>query len=222
MINNLFSIFDPSTTNFFLTNWIIVLMPLILMPTFFWYSYNRSYFIIFNIIFFISNEIKNNLSKLNLKNLILFISLFWFIILSNLLGLYPYIFTRTSHIIITMNLALPIWLTLILFGWLNLTNQIFFHLIPSGTPLSLSIFIVFIETISSVIRPITLSVRLTANIVAGHLLLSLLRDVRENFPIIYPPSSLILIALLCLEYAVAIIQSYVFITLFSLYLNEIN
>jgi F-type H+-transporting ATPase subunit a len=81
---------------------------------------------------------------------------------------------------------------------------------------------VFIETVRNVIRPLTLSVRLAANIIAGHLLLSLLRGISENSPYIFLPTFLIIIILLCLEYAVAIIQRYVFITLISLYLNEIN
>jgi len=81
---------------------------------------------------------------------------------------------------------------------------------------------VFIETIRNIIRPITLSVRLAANIIAGHLLLRLLRGLSERVPIVYVPSILVLICLLTLEYAVAIIQRYVFITLTSLYLTEIN
>jgi len=86
----------------------------------------------------------------------------------------------------------------------------------------LRFFIVFIESISNLIRPITLSVRLAANIIAGHLLLRLLREISENNPKLFPPTTLLLITLLTLEYAVALIQSYVFVTLTSLYLNEIN
>jgi len=103
-----------------------------------------------------------------------------------------------------------------------MTNHMFTHLVPLGSPIALRFFIVFIETVSNIIRPITLSVRLAANIIAGHLLLSLLRGLSEAIPSLFLPSSIVLAALLTLEYAVALIQSYVFITLMSLYLREIN
>lgn len=96
------------------------------------------------------------------------------------------------------------------------------HLVPIGTPLLLMNFMVLIEIVSNIIRPITLSVRLCANIVAGHLLLRLLRNfslIRINH-IIY--SFLGLIILGVLEIAVALIQGYVFITLISLYSTEIH
>jgi len=108
-----------------------------------------------------------------------------------------------------------------LLGWVNYTNSIFAHLVPQGTPSALISFIVIIETISNTIRPGTLAVRLSANIIAGHLLLTLLgnQTAAANNLIL---ASLIStqIALLVLETAVAIIQAYVFLVLTSLYLSE--
>jgi len=99
----------------------------------------------------------------------------------------------------------------------------FAHLVPQGTPSALMSFIVVIETISNAIRPGTLAVRLSANMIAGHLLLTLLgnQTALANNSIL---ASLIFaqIALLILEAAVAIIQAYVFIVLTSLYLSESN
>jgi F-type H+-transporting ATPase subunit a len=139
------------------------------------------------------------------------------------MGLFPFIFTGTSHIITTFSLALPIWLSFILLGWVNYTNSIFAHLVPQGTPSALISFMVIIETIRNTIRPGTLAVRLSANIIAGHLLLTLLgnQTASANNSIL---ASLIFtqIALLVLETAVAIIQAYVFIVLTSLYLSESN
>lgn len=97
------------------------------------------------------------------------------------------------------------------------------HLVPLGSPIALAPFMVVIEMVSSVIRPLTLSVRLTANIVAGHLLITLVRST-------CPPSSLALIAavfvplilLMLLETAVALIQAYVFSILNILYLKEVD
>lgn len=222
IISNLFSIFDPSTSSLLSLNWLRILVPILITPYMYWATPSRVQIVFFLISNYIVAELKNNLRKSNYKTLIIFFTLFWFIICNNLAGLYPYIFTATSHLVVTLTLALPFWIVFIIYGWLNLTNHIFTHLVPLGTPIALSFFIVFIETISNIIRPITLSVRLAANIVAGHLLLSLLSGIRERIPPIYLPSSIILIALLTLEYAVAIIQRYVFITLTSLYLNEIN
>jgi len=222
MITNLFSIFDPSTSNFFQLNWLSILLPLIFTPTLYWFSPSRYQIIFFILSSYIIRELKNNIRKFNYKNLILFFRIFWIILINNLLGLYPYIFTATRHLLITISLALPFWITFILFGWINITNQIFYHLVPLGTPINLSFFIVFIETIRNIIRPLTLSVRLAANIIAGHLLLSLLRRINESNPNIFYIRFIVIILLLILEYAVAIIQSYVFITLISLYLSEIN
>jgi len=222
MITNLFSIFDPSTSRSLSLNWLSLIIPLIITPYIYWASPSRIQILFFNLSNYIVSELKNNISKTNLKTLLIFFSLFWVITCNNLMGLYPYIFTATSHLVVTLTLALPFWILFIIYGWLNITNHMFTHLVPLGSPIALRFFIVFIETVSNIIRPITLSVRLAANIIAGHLLLSLLRGLSEAIPSLFLPSSIVLAALLTLEYAVALIQSYVFITLMSLYLREIN
>jgi len=223
MINvNLFSIFDPSTSQIFSQNWLRIILPICLFPYTLWAFPSRNQIIFYCLSNYIIKELKNNTSIKNYKILILFFTIFWIIICNNIIGLYPYIFTATRHLIITLSIALPFWFLFMLYGWVNITNHIFTHLVPLGTPIPLRFFIVFIESISNLIRPITLSVRLAANIIAGHLLLRLLREISENNPKLFPPTTLLLITLLTLEYAVALIQSYVFVTLTSLYLNEIN
>lgn len=226
MITNLFSVFDPSTTILNLSlNWLRTFLGLLLIPFSFWLLPNRFQIIWNNILLTLHKEFKTLLgpSGHNGRTLI-FISLFSLIIFNNFLGLFPYIFTRTSHLTLTLALAFPLWLSFILYGWINHTQHIFAHLVPQGTPPVLIPFIVCIETISNVIRPGTLAVRLTANIIAGHLLLTLLGNtgpITSNYIIL----SLILttqIALLVLESAVAIIQSYVFAVLRTLYSREVN
>jgi len=134
----------------------------------------------------------------------------------------PYIFTRTSHLSITIVLALPIWLGTILYSIIFQYNSLLAHLVPLGTPRFLIPIIVIIETVRNIIRPITLSIRLAANMVAGHLLLTLLGSQGPIISIIILLILLIrLILLLILEVAVACIQSYVFTILRSLYLNEL-
>ena len=101
-------------------------------------------------------------------------------------------------------------------------NNLFCHLVPIGTPRFLIPIIVIIESVSNIIRPLTLSIRLAANIVAGHLLLTLLGSQGPNITLIYLLILFIsLYLLLLLEVAVACIQSYVFTILSSLYLNEL-
>nr|YP_009731508.1 ATP synthase F0 subunit 6 [Macrocheles muscaedomesticae]QHQ98526.1 ATP synthase subunit 6 [Macrocheles muscaedomesticae] len=222
MLMNLFSIFDPSTSPYFSMNWMILFIIFLLLPNMFWKCPSRVTFIFKNITLLVLKEININIKNHNMKSAIIFICLFYFILFNNIMGLYPYVFTATSHLSVSLMLAFPAWLTMMLWGWIINMNHMFTHLVPMGTPMMLTSFMVIIESISLIIRPITLSVRLTANMIAGHLLLSLLSNISEKMPTMYLPTFLIINTLLCLEYAVAIIQSYVFITLVSLYLSEIN
>ena len=152
----------------------------------------------------------------------IFISVFFFILFSNFIGLIPYIFTRTSHLSITLVLALPLWLGSMMYSIFYQYNNLLAHLVPVGTPRFLIPIIVIIETISNIIRPITLSIRLAANIVAGHLLLTLLGSQGPNLIFVNLIILIIgIVLLLLLEVAVACIQSYVFTILSSLYLNEL-
>lgn len=153
----------------------------------------------------------------------IFISVFLFIAINNRLGLLPYVFTSSRHLVFTFSLGIPLWLGFIIISIIISPNNFLSHLVPIGTPYILMPFMVIIELISTVIRPLTLSVRLAANIVAGHLLLVLVRS-----PIASSPFRLVLVIflgllLLCvLEVAVSLIQAYVFSTLTSLYVIEVN
>lgn len=111
---------------------------------------------------------------------------------------------------------------MIFYGWINHTLYIFAHLVPQGTPGLLLVFIVLIERIRNLIRPLTLSVRLGANIIAGHLLLVLLGGQAGVLGVDVVVVLLGQIMLLVLELAVAIIQAYVFVTLITLYFREVN
>ena len=109
-----------------------------------------------------------------------------------------------------------------LYGWLNHSTHIFAHLVPQGTPSVLIPFMVCIETVRNIIRPGTLAVRLTANIIAGHLLLTLLGNTGSSLGFIVRILLVVQIILLTLESAVAIIQSYVIAVLRTLYSREVN
>ena len=146
-----------------------------------------------------------------------------FIFLNNFLGLLPYVFTATSHLSVTLVLALPLWSGYILYNFFNNTRRALAHLVPKGTPVVLVPFIVLIEIVRNFMRPLTLSVRLAANIVAGHLLLVLVRGPMPRLRYgILALAFIGLIALIVLELGVSFIQAYVFITLSSLYIDEVN
>jgi len=225
MITNLFSVFDPSSRIFNLSlNWIRTFLGLLLIPTTYWFIPSRHHIFWNNILLTLHKEFKTLLGPSGHNgSTFIFVSLFSLILFNNFLGLFPYIFTRTSHLTLTLTLAIPLWLCFILYGWINHTQHIFAHLVPQGTPAVLIPFIVCIETIRNIIRPGTLAVRLAANIIAGHLLLTLLGNTGPSLS--YAIVSLLLIgqiALLVLESAVAIIQSYVFAILRTLYSREVN
>nr|YP_009121463.1 ATP synthase F0 subunit 6 [Parnassius cephalus]AJF41836.1 ATP synthase F0 subunit 6 [Parnassius cephalus] len=225
MMSNLFSIFDPSTNLFNLPlNWISTFIGLMFIPYSFWLIPNRHY-IFWN---FITNKLHNEFKMLlgiNSFNgsTFIFISLFTFILFNNFLGLFPYIFTSTSHLTISLSISLSLWISFMLYGWINNYQHMFIHMIPQGTPSILMPFMVLIETISNIIRPGTLAVRLTANMTAGHLLLTLLSSTSSNLPFIMLFILIFMqILLLILESAVAIIQSYVISILSTLYSSEVN
>nr|YP_009000429.1 ATP synthase F0 subunit 6 [Otobius megnini]AHF21630.1 ATP synthase subunit 6 [Otobius megnini]AIZ58581.1 ATP synthase F0 subunit 6 [Otobius megnini]UYB78409.1 ATP synthase F0 subunit 6 [Otobius megnini] len=222
MMMNLFSIFDPSSSFNSNLNWLSMMIMFTLTPYYFWIIPSRSQFIFNFFSTYLYLEMKNLFKKKKTKFIILFINLFWMILLMNFMGLFPYIFTPTSHINLSSSMALPLWLSFMMYGWINNTNYMFIHLVPLGTPMILSMFMVLIETISNLIRPLTLSVRLSANMISGHLLLCLLSNIMQNIPTINFLIIPVMMLLLILEMAVATIQSYVFITLTALYLNELN
>nr|WFP43322.1 ATP synthase F0 subunit 6 [Onomarchus uninotatus] len=225
MSTSLFSIFDPSTNIIYTLlamNWISAPLGLLLVPASFWFTPSRMHMMWIKIIEKLNSEFKSLMMILTSSATPIFITVFILILLNNTLGLFPYIFTSSSHMVMTLSLALPLWLGFMLFGWLKKTNHMFAHLMPQGTPPALMPFMVCIETISSLIRPGTLAIRLAANMIAGHLLLTLLGSTGPYLTWL-PMSGLIVgqFALLLLESAVSIIQAYVFAILITLYASEV-
>lgn len=215
---NLFSIFDPSS--FFNLNWIIFILPLLIINSFLW-VYPYPFIILRNFIKrFLKLELKLILSISSFSIFYFRVTLFIRILIFNTLGIFPYIFTLTRHLRVTLSIALPIWLSYILFNLIRQTKSFFCHLVPLGTPPYLIPIIVLIESVRLLIRPITLSVRLVANIVAGHLLISLISSINSYFINIYRYLGQLLLNIL--ELAVAGIQAYVFIILLSLYVSEVK
>nr|YP_010274895.1 ATP synthase F0 subunit 6 [Tagiades menaka]UJV31589.1 ATP synthase F0 subunit 6 [Tagiades menaka] len=225
MMTNLFSIFDPSTNLFNIPlNWLSTFLGLMFIPYSFWLIPNRHFMLWNMVISKLHSEFKTLMGPNSFNgSTFIFISLFSFVLFNNFLGLFPYIFTSTSHLTISLSITLSLWLSFMLYGWINNSQHMFIHMIPQGTPSILMPFMVLIETISNIIRPGTLAVRLMANMVAGHLLLTLLSSTGIMIPNLFIIFLIIIqILLLTLESAVAVIQSYVISILSTLYSSEVN
>uniref|UniRef100_A0AAU6S658 ATP synthase subunit a n=1 Tax=Theloderma albopunctatum TaxID=1775700 RepID=A0AAU6S658_9NEOB len=151
-------------------------------------------------------------------------TLMTFLLGLNLLGLFPYTFTPTTQLSTNLGLAIPLWLTTVIIGLRNQPSSSLAHLLPEGTPTPLIPILILIETISLLIRPMALGVRLTANLIAGHLLIQLSSSATmimiSTLPSVSLLTFILLLLLTMLEIAVAMIQAYVFVLLLSLYLQE--
>nr|YP_008081169.1 ATP synthase F0 subunit 6 [Sogatella furcifera]AGH29090.1 ATP synthase F0 subunit 6 [Sogatella furcifera]AGH29103.1 ATP synthase F0 subunit 6 [Sogatella furcifera]QVO59330.1 ATP synthase F0 subunit 6 [Sogatella furcifera]UXN45376.1 ATP synthase F0 subunit 6 [Sogatella furcifera]UXN45389.1 ATP synthase F0 subunit 6 [Sogatella furcifera] len=217
MLTNLFSSFDPSTSFNIQTNWILTILILMILPNKFWFVESRVTMLKMILGNFIEKEMKfiyfNKQFILNMK------SMFLLILTMNLTGLTPYVFTPSSHVSVSLALGLPIWISLMTFSWTNYTNLMFAHLLPVSTPTLISPFMILVESISNLIRPISLSVRLTANMIAGHLLLTLLGNINSIKTIWL--ILILQISMMIFEIAVAMIQAYVFTILMTMYSSEI-
>nr|YP_009112334.1 ATP synthase F0 subunit 6 [Angaracris rhodopa]AIY61456.1 ATP synthase F0 subunit 6 [Angaracris rhodopa] len=223
MMTNLFSTFDPSTNIFNMSlNWTSTFLGLLLIPSMFWLMPSRINILWNKLTLILNNEFKTLLGQKSFQgSTFIFISIFIMMLFNNFMGLFPYIFTSTSHMTLTFSIALPMWVSFMLFGWINNTNYMFTHLVPQGTPNALMSFMVLIETISNIIRPGTLAVRLAANMIAGHLLLTLLGNTGPSLTMATIYILIIVqMLLLVLESAMAMIQAYVFSILSTLYSSE--
>nr|AYD74995.1 ATP6 [Dicrurus adsimilis] len=172
----------------------------------------------------ITKQLMMPLNKKGHKWALILTSLMVFLLLINLLGLLPYTFTPTTQLSMNLALAFPLWLATLLTGLRNQPSASLGHLLPEGTPTPLIPALIMIETISLLIRPLALGVRLTANLTAGHLLIQLISTatvtLASTMPMVSLITLLVLFLLTILEVAVAMIQAYVFVLLLSLYLQE--
>jgi F-type H+-transporting ATPase subunit a len=154
-------------------------------------------------------------------------SLFMFILVANIVGLIPYTFTITSHIIITVSLALLVFFTVVIYGFWKNGLHFFKLFVPSGIPIFILPLVVFIEVFSFFLRPVSHSVRLFANMLAGHIALKVFASFIPllaglgiaGYAGAVMPLGMV-IALTALELLVAFLQAYVFTILTCIYLND--
>ena len=169
---------------------------------------------------FIANMISDNIGEKGHKFFPLIFTLFAFILFGNLLGMLPYSFTFTSHIIVTFVLAMFIFLFITLIGIFMHGFKFFGLFVPKGVPMLMLPLMIPIEIISYLSRPISLSVRLFANMMAGHTMLKIFAGFVFSLGIFGIAPLIVDVALTALEVLIAILQAYVFTILTCIYLNE--
>jgi F-type H+-transporting ATPase subunit a len=170
---------------------------------------------------FVANMVRDTAGTEGMRFLPFVFTLFMFILFANLIGMVPYTFTVTSHIIITFALAAVVFLGVTVLGFVVHGAKFLNFFVPHGVPKILLPFIVVIEIISYLTRPMSLSVRLFANMMAGHTMLAvfggfvvMLGLLAGWLPLLFS------VALIGLEFLVAFLQAYVFAILTCIYLND--
>ena len=176
---------------------------------------------------FVANMLREGAGREGMKFFPFVFSLFMFILVANLLGMFPYFFTVTSHIIVTFALALLVIGTVVVYGFMKHGTSFLKVFVPSGVPGALIPLVATIEVISFLSRPVSLSVRLFANMLAGHITLKVFAGFVVSLGAlgfggvlgaILP--LLMTIAITALEFLVAFLQAYVFAVLTCMYLND--
>ena len=176
---------------------------------------------------FVANTVRGSAGNEGMKFFPLVFSLFIFVLTANFVGMIPYSFTVTSHLIVTAALALVVILTVIIYGFVRHGTHFLHLFVPSGVPAFLLPFMVVIEVISFLSRPISLSLRLFANMLAGHIAMK----VFAGFIVMMTASGVVgwfgavlpltmVVALTALEFLVAALQAYVFAVLTCICLND--
>jgi F-type H+-transporting ATPase subunit a len=177
---------------------------------------------------FVATMIRSTAGSEGLKFFPLVFTLFMFICVSNLIGIIPYTFTVSSHIIVTAALALLVFFTVLIYGFYKNGLKFFKIFVPSGVPIYVLPLVVFIEVLSFFLKPVSHSVRLFANMLAGHIALKVFAGFVAMLGVSLgaigwiggvAPLALT-IALTALELLVAFLQAYVFAILTCIYLND--
>src|SRR6201746_1120618 len=176
---------------------------------------------------FVANTIRSTAGSEGMKFFPLIFSLFMFIMVSNFIGIVPYAFTVSSHLIVTVALALVVFFTVLFYGLYKNGLKFFKLFVPSGVPVAILPLVMFIEVLSFFLRPVSHSVRLFANMLAGHIALKVFASFIAMLGALgiagwagaVLPLGLTM-ALTALELLVAFLQAYVFAILTCIYLND--
>ena len=176
---------------------------------------------------FVADTIRSTAGKEGMKFFPFVFTIFMLVTVSNMVGIIPYTFTISSHIIVTAALAFLVFFTVLIYGFYRNGLRFFKLFVPSGIPIAILPLVVAIEVISFLSRPISHSVRLFANMLAGHITLKVFASfitmlgalgIAGKFGAVLPLA--LVVALTALEVLVAFLQAYVFAILTCMYLND--
>jgi F-type H+-transporting ATPase subunit a len=169
---------------------------------------------------FIAGLIKETIGAEGRKYFPIIFTIFVFVLTGNLLGMVPYSFTFTSHIIVTFAMAIVIFIAVTILGFARHGTHFFAFFVPPGTPLIMYPLMIPIEILSYLSRPISLAVRLFANMMAGHILLKVIAGFVAAMGVFGILPLALVVALTGLEIIIAFLQAYVFTILTCLYIND--
>nr|AEK84189.1 ATP synthase F0 subunit 6 [Alcithoe arabica] len=228
MLVDIFSSFDDNNQVFmsvYVLMWLFSLVTILLFSSTYWVSNPRWVGVVMIFKDTVSSQIFRSYG-LHMGGFINTITaLFMLLIVMNLSGLIPYVFSLTSHLAVSLCLGLPLWLCLIISAIFYNLSSVLASLLPMGAPALLNPFLVIIETISIMVRPITLSVRLMANMSAGHIVLTLIGSYLTTS--LFTSSIFTMLLLMSIqilytifEFGISLIQAYIFCLLITLYSDE--
>ncbi|MCR4378684.1 MAG: F0F1 ATP synthase subunit A [Rhodospirillales bacterium] len=169
---------------------------------------------------FIAGLLRDNVGSEGRRYFPFIFSLFMFILFANLLGLLPYAFTTTSHIIVTFVLAMVVFIGVTIVGLVRHGGHFFSYFVPSGVPMAVMPLMIPIEIISYLSRPVSLAVRLFANMTAGHTMMKVFAGFIIPLGVFGIAPFVVDVALVGFELLVAFLQAYVFTVLTCLYLHD--
>ena len=169
---------------------------------------------------FIAKMVSDNIGKEGRAYFPLIFSIFMFVLFGNLIGMIPYSFTFTSHIAVTLTMSVVIFLMVTIIAFIKHGFKFFSFFLPAGVPIILSPLMIVIEVISYFTRPFSLSVRLFANMMAGHTLLKVIGGFVIPLGIFGVVPIAGLVAVIGLEFLIAFLQAYIFTILTCIYIND--
>ena len=169
---------------------------------------------------FIAGMISDNVGSAGRQYFPFIFTLFMFILFGNMLGIVPYSFTYTSHIIVTFGMAIVVFLGVTIVGFVYHGAHFLSYFVPKGVPKFMLLLMVPIEVLSYLTRPVSLSIRLFANMMAGHTMLKVFAAFTVMLGVFGIAPVAVNVALTGFEFLVAFLQAYVFTVLTCIYLND--
>nr|QOJ46163.1 ATP synthase F0 subunit 6 [Pedicinus obtusus] len=216
------SMFDPcgSLVWCYPVKWVLVMFPVLLSSSKFFFVSSGLGLLFDEIIKKLLIEWKPSMKSFS-SSVMLPMGLFMTILLLNWMSMFPFSFPVSTHFSANLAMCFPMWFGGLVYMGRKFPLETLAHLVPTGSPIILTPLLVMIEVVSTLIRPLSLSVRLLANMMAGHMVMALLSEMIIKSPFyIAPLAGVVLAVMTAFELAVCLIQAYVFSKLITLYWDE--